>query len=67
MQARNMQMNVSTKQHRIAELAKQKPRVSFTSLNHYPGTDWLQEAYRRLRKNSAPGCDNQTVQDYGES
>lgn len=27
----------------------------------------LQEAYRRLRKNGAPGYDNQTVQDYGES
>jgi RNA-directed DNA polymerase len=59
-------MNVSTKQQRIAELAKQKPQVSFTSLNHYLDTDWLQEAYRRLRKDSAPGCDNQTVQDYGE-
>ena len=60
-------MNVSTKQQRIAELAKQKPQVSFTSLNHYLETDWLQEAYRRLRKNGAPGYDNQTVQDYGES
>jgi RNA-directed DNA polymerase len=60
-------MNVSTKQQRIAELAKQKPQVSFTSLNHYLDSDWLKEAYRRLRKDSAPGCDGQTVQDYGES
>ncbi len=28
-------MSVSTKQQRIAELAKQKPQVSFTSLNQY--------------------------------
>jgi len=28
-------MNVSTKQQRIAELAKQQPEMSFTSLNHY--------------------------------
>ena len=60
-------MNVSTKQQRIAELAKQKPQVSFTSLNHYLDGEWLKEAYRRLRKNSAPGCDGQTVRDYGES
>lgn len=60
-------MDVSTKQKRIAELAKQKPQVSLTSLNHYLDIDWLREAYRRLRKDSAPGCDNQTVQDYGES
>lgn len=58
---------MSTKQQRIAELAKQKPQVSFTSLNHYLDIDWLREAYRRLRKDSAPGCDNQTVQGYGES
>ena len=60
-------MDVSTKQKRIAELPKQKPQVSLTSLNHYLDIDWLREAYRRLRKDSAPGCDNQTVQDYGES
>ncbi|HAM50248.1 MAG TPA: hypothetical protein DCP92_05970 [Nitrospiraceae bacterium] len=54
-------MNVLTKQQRIAELAKQKPEVSFTSLNHYLDVDWLKEAYRRLRKGSAPGCDGQTV------
>lgn len=59
-------MSVSTKQQRIAELAKQKPQVSFTSLNHYLDSEWLKEAYRRLRKDSAPGCDGQTVRDYGE-
>jgi RNA-directed DNA polymerase len=59
-------MNVSTKQQRIAELAKHSPELSFTSLNHYLDLDWLKEAYRRLRKDSAPGCDAQTVEDYGE-
>jgi RNA-directed DNA polymerase len=59
-------MNVSTKQQRIAELAKQQPEVSFTSLNHYLDVDWLREAYRRLRKDSAPGYDGQTVADYGK-
>lgn len=59
-------MNVSTKQQRIAELAKQRPDVSFTSLNHYLDVEWLREAYRRLRKDSAPGHDGQTVADYGK-
>ena len=59
-------MKVSTKQQRIAELAKRSPEVSFTSLNHYLDLEWLEAAYRRLRKDSAPGHDAQTVQDYGE-
>jgi len=59
-------MNVSTKQQRIAELARQQPEMSFTSLNHYLDVDWLREAYRRLRKASAPGYDGQTVADYGK-
>jgi retron-type reverse transcriptase len=59
-------MNVSTKQQRIAELAKQQPEMSFTSLNHYLDVDWLREAYRRLRQASAPGYDGQTVADYGQ-
>jgi group II intron reverse transcriptase/maturase len=59
-------MNVSTKPQRIAELAKQQPEMSFTSLNHYLDVDWLREAYRRLRNTSAPGYDGQTVADYGK-
>ena len=47
-------MTVLTKQQRIAELAKRSPKVCFTALNHYLDTEWLQEAYRRLRKDSAP-------------
>jgi RNA-directed DNA polymerase len=59
-------MNVSTKQQRIAELATQRPEASFTSLNHYLDVDWLREAYRCLRKDSAPGYDGHTVADYGK-
>jgi RNA-directed DNA polymerase len=58
-------MEVSTKQQRIAELAKRRPEVSFTSLNQYLDSEWLKEAYQRLRKDSAPGYDGQTVEDYG--
>jgi RNA-directed DNA polymerase len=60
-------MNVSTTQQRIAALAKQRPEMRFTSLNHYLDVDWLREAYRRLRKDSAPGYDGHTVADYGKA
>jgi RNA-directed DNA polymerase len=29
--------------------------------------EWLAEAYHRLRKDSAPGCNGQTVEEYGEN
>jgi RNA-directed DNA polymerase len=59
-------MDVSTKRQRIAELAKQAPELSFTSLNHYLDLDWLRVAYGRVRQDSAPGCDGETVESYGE-
>jgi RNA-directed DNA polymerase len=56
---------VSTKQQRIAELAKQAPQLGFTSLNHHLDLIWLVEAYNRTRKDGAPGVDGQTADDYG--
>jgi RNA-directed DNA polymerase len=58
-------MNVSTTRQRRAELATQRPDVSFTSLNHSLDVDWLREADRRLRQESAPGYDGRTVADDG--
>ncbi len=55
---------VSTKQQRIAALAKQSPQMGFTSLAHLMGLDWLQEAYRRTRKDGAVGVDGQTAAAY---
>jgi RNA-directed DNA polymerase len=40
--------------------------MRFTSLNHSLDVDWLREAYRRLRKDSAPGHDGRTVADDGK-
>lgn len=56
--------DVSTRQQRIAELARIHPEVSFTSLAHHIDLRWLQEAHRRTRKDGATGVDNQTAQDY---
>jgi group II intron reverse transcriptase/maturase len=55
---------VSLKQQRIAELAKQSPQMGFTSLAYHMDLDWLREAYRRTRKDSAVGVDGQTAADY---
>lgn len=56
--------DVFTKQRRIALLAAQSPQMAFTSLNHYLDIDWLREAFRRTRKDGAPGIDGQSWADY---
>jgi group II intron reverse transcriptase/maturase len=55
---------VSTRQQRIAKLAKQAPHRGFTSLAHHIDLLWLYEAYRRTRKDGAAGVDGQTADDY---
>src|ERR1700730_641887 len=57
-------MNVSTKQERIAELAKRSPQMAFTSLAYLMDIDWLKEAYRRTRKDGAVGVDGVTAEQY---
>ena len=57
--------SVSTKQQRIAELAKRRPQEAFTSLNHSLDLVWLVEAYNRTRKDAVPGVDGQTASEYG--
>ena len=56
--------NVSTKQERIAQLAKQSPQLAFTSLAYLVDVDWLKEAYRRTRKDGAVGVDGMTAAEY---
>ena len=55
---------VSTKQQRIAELAKQSPEMVFTSIAHNMDLEWLKEAYRRTRKSGAVGTDGVTAAEY---
>src|SRR5690349_15811258 len=56
--------NVSTKQERLAVLAKQSPQMAFTSLAYLMDIDWLKEAYQRTRKDGAVGVDGMTAEDY---
>ena len=55
---------VSTKQGRIAALAKQSPQMAFTSLAYLMDMDWMKEAYRRTRKDGAVGVDGVTAEEY---
>ncbi len=57
---------VSTKLQKIAELAGKAPEMALTSLNHHIDIDLLLEAYRRTRKDGAPGIDGQTAKEYEE-
>jgi len=59
--------SVSTKQQRIAELAKQSPQMGFTSLAYLMDIDWLREAYRRTRKDGAVGVDGMTAAEYEQN
>ena len=56
--------DVSTKQRRIAAIARERPEMVFTSLAHLIDLDWLSEAYARTRKDGAVGVDGQTAADY---
>jgi hypothetical protein len=56
---------VSTRQQRIAELAKHHPQMGFTSLNHYLDLPWMLQARNQTRRDAAPGVDGQTAEEYG--
>jgi group II intron reverse transcriptase/maturase len=55
---------VSTKQQRVATLAKQSPQMGFTSLAYLMDIDWLREAFRRTRKDGAAGVDGMRATVY---
>jgi RNA-directed DNA polymerase len=57
---------VSTKLRRVAELARQAPEMVFTTLAHHVDLEFLQEAYRRIRKAGAVGVDGVTASQYEE-
>ena len=56
--------DMSTRQQRIAELAKQAPQMGFTSLAHHIDIGWLYQAYQRTRKDGAVGVDGQSAEEY---
>ena len=55
---------VSTRLQRIAELARKHPTLVLTTLAHHVDLELLREAFRRTRKDGAPGVDGRTAADY---
>lgn len=55
---------VSTRQARIAALAKQTPSMVLTTLAHHVDQEWLHEAFQRTRQDGAVGVDGQTAAAY---
>ena len=58
--------DVSTKQARIAELARQMLGQALRTLAHHMYLNWLREAYGRTRKDGATGVDGGTASAYSE-
>lgn len=59
--------DVSTKQQRIAKLARQMRGKALTSLSHHIDGAWLLEAWRRTRQDGAKGVDGQSAAQYAEN
>ena len=57
-------IDVYTKQQRIAQLGQRYPERGFTSLAHHIDLEWMNEAYRRTRKDGAAGVDGVTAAHY---
>lgn len=55
---------ISTKQRRIAELAKSMPGAALSTLAHHMDIAWLKAAYQRTRKDGARGVDGQSAEQY---
>jgi RNA-directed DNA polymerase len=55
---------VSTKLHRIAEVARRHPNVALTTLAHHVDLDLMKYAYRMTRKNGATGVDGETAKEF---
>lgn len=59
--------NMSTRYHRITELAKEDKGRTFFSLAHFLTVDALQEALESLRKDAKAGVDGVTYAEYDKN
>lgn len=55
---------ISTKQRRIAELARSAPERALTTLAHHIDRTWMHQALRLTRKDGAVGVDGQTMSEF---
>lgn len=56
--------SISTRLRRVAELARQRPRMVMTTLAHHIDMEWMREAHRWTRKDGAVGVDDVTADAY---
>jgi group II intron reverse transcriptase/maturase len=63
MEGTSSPQTVSTKQQRIATLAKKEKRA-LSTLAHHIDVEWMKEAFRRTRKDGAPGIDGLGAGEY---
>lgn len=61
-----MPEDISTRQARIATRARQTRGSAIHTLSRFMDLEWLKEAYRRTRKDGAPGIDGTTAEAYAE-
>src|SRR4029434_10680981 len=59
-------VNVTTKIQRIAELVRKHRTRVFSSVAHAIDLEWVREAYRRTRKDGAPGVDGRSAAAFAE-
>ena len=57
-------LDVYTRQQRLARDARAHPQRSFTALAHHLDEAWLEQAWRRVRKDGAAGVDGVTAATY---
>jgi group II intron reverse transcriptase/maturase len=55
---------ISTRRQKIATIARYEPKLSIKTLAHHIDKMWLEEAWRRTRKDGATGIDKVTAADY---
>lgn len=59
--------DISTRVAKIAELARKHRGKALTPLSHYIDITLLEAAFRRTRKDGAPGIDGKTMAEYSEN
>ena len=59
------QENILTKLNRVAKISKQRPDLCWTTLAHLIDIEFLEEAFRQCRSDSASGIDGETKRSYG--
>lgn len=58
---------ISTRQERIAKLAREAPDMAFRTLGHHVDLDWMRRAHAETRKNGAVGIDGVTATQFAEN